>query len=162
TTIVRFFTVYGPWGRPDMALFKFTKNILSQLPIDIYNYGDMKRDFTNIHDLIDAINLLIDIIPICPDKRKNIIANDSLSNTAPYRIVNIGNSKSINLLKYVEELENALKMKAIKNFIHAQDGDLIKTSSDITLLKNLTGFTPYRKLKDGIREFVNWYTTYYK
>ena len=162
TTIFRFFTVYGPWGRPDMALFKFTKNILSKLPIDIYNYGNMERDFTNINDLVEAINLLIDVIPICPDKRKNIIPNDSLSNTAPYRIVNIGNSNSVNLLKYVEELENALKKKAIKNFIQAQKGDLMKTSSDITLLKNLTGFKPTIKLRDGIQEFVAWYISYYK
>ena len=162
TTIFRFFTVYGPWGRPDMALFKFTKNILSKLPIDIYNYGNMERDFTNINDLVEAINLLIDVIPICPDKRKNIIPNDSLSNSAPYRIVNIGNSNSVNLLKYVEELENALKKKAIKNFIQAQKGDLMKTSSDITLLKNLTGFKPTIKLRDGIQEFVAWYISYYK
>ncbi len=162
TTIFRFFTVYGPWGRPDMALFKFTKNILSKLPIDIYNYGNMERDFTNINDLVEAINLLIDVIPICPEKRKNIIPNDSLSNTAPYRIVNIGNSNSVNLLKYVEELENALKKKAIKNFIQAQKGDLMKTSSDITLLKNLTGFKPTIKLRDGIQEFVAWYISYYK
>lgn len=162
TTIFRFFTVYGPWGRPDMALFKFTRNILSRKPINIYNYGNMKRDFTNIHDLIDAISLLIDIVPLKPSSRKFPIENDSLSNTAPYRIVNVGNSNSTNILKYVEELEKALKIKAKKNLIEAQDGDLIETFSDNNLLETLTGFKPYRELQKGILEFVEWYKLYYQ
>ena len=162
TTIFRFFTIFGPWGRPDMALFKFTKRILSGEQIDIYNYGNMKRDFTNVHDLVDAINLLIDVVPLKPSFRMGLIENDSLSKTAPYRIVNIGNSYSTNILTYIEELEKALKIKAKKNFIESQDGELIETLSDNNLLETLTGFKPYRKLKEGIVEFVEWYNTYYK
>lgn len=161
TTIFRFFTVYGPWGRPDMALFKFTKNILSGKPIEIYNHGKMKRDFTNVYDLVDAINLLIEVKPLEPIKRKVQIKFDNISNTAPYRIVNIGNSNPVNLLDYVNELESALGIVAEKIFLDRQEGDLIETSSDINLLKALTGFRPQKTLKDGILEFVNWYKSYY-
>lgn len=161
TTIFRFFTVYGSWGRPDMALFKFTKHILSGKAIDIYNYGNMKRDFTNIHDLVHAINLLIKAIPLEPIKRKSKIQGDSISETAPYRIVNIGNSKSINLLDYITELENVIGKKAKKNFLPIQGGELVDTSSNIDLLKILTGFRPKKNLKEGILEFVNWYKEYY-
>ena len=161
TTMFRFFTVYGPWGRPDMALFKFTKNILSGKPIDIYNYGDMKRDFTNVFDLVEAINLLIAAKPLKPIKRKLKISFDSISDTAPYRIVNIGNSKSVNLLDYIKELEKALGMMAKKNFLEMQEGDLVNTSSNIDLLENLTGFRPKKSLEHGILEFVNWYKSYY-
>ena len=161
TTMFRFFTVYGPWGRPDMALFKFTKNILSGKPIDVYNYGDMKRDFTNVHDLVEAINLLIDVIPLLPSERKSKISYDSISDTAPYRIVNIGNSKSLNLLDYIKELESALGIVSEKNFLGMQDGDVMETSSNINLLEALTGFTPKKTLKNGISEFVYWYKSYY-
>ena len=161
TTLFRFFTVYGPWGRPDMALFKFTRNILSGKPIDIYNYGKMKRDFTNVYDLVEAITYLIDTIPLNPSQRKSKISFDSISDTAPYRIVNIGNSKSVNLLDYIKELENALGLKAEKNLIGMQDGDVAETSSNIDLLQALTGFRPKKTLTDGILEFVNWYKSYY-
>jgi len=162
TTMFRFFTVYGPWGRPDMALFKFTKQILSGNPIDVYNYGDMKRDFTNVFDLVEAIKLLIDTIPLRPAERKSKIIFDSISDTAPYRIVNIGNSKSINLLDYIKELELALGLVSEKNFIGMQEGDVVSTSSNIKLLEKLTGFRPKTTLKQGILEFVNWYKSYYK
>ena len=161
-TMFRFFTVYGPWGRPDMALFKFTKKILSGKPIDIYNYGKMKRDFTNVYDLIEAIRLLINVQPLKPEKRKFTIEYDSISNTAPYRIVNIGNSKSVNLMDYIDELESALRLTAQKNFLGMQKGDIEETSSNINLLKYLTGFSPNRTLKQGVLEFVNWYKSYYK
>ncbi len=161
TTIFRFFTVYGPWGRPDMALFKFTKNILAGKPIDIYNYGNMKRDFTYIDDLTEAIRLLIDVKPLSPSKRKKNIKFDNISDTGPYRIVNIGNSKEVNLLSYIEELEKNLGIKAKKNFLGMQEGDVEATLSDINLLKTLTGFSPKKKLKQGIIEFVDWYKSYY-
>ena len=161
TTIFRFFTVYGPWGRPDMALFKFTKNILSNRPIEIYNYGNMKRDFTNIDDLVNAIYLIIDLKPTKPIEREVNRKFDSISNSAPYRILNIGNSNPINLLDYVEELEKVLKKKAIKKFIKMQDGELVDTFGNIELIKELTGFRPKKKLSQGIREFVDWYKRYY-
>ena len=160
-TMFRFFTVYGPWGRPDMALFKFTKNILSGIPIDIYNYGDMKRDFTNVYDLVEAINLLINEKPLEPIKRQLKISFDSISDTAPYRIVNIGNSNPVNLLDYVKEIENCLGMVAQKKFLGMQDGDVAETSSNINLLETLTGFRPKKSLKQGVLEFVNWYKSYY-
>ena len=160
-TMFRFFTVYGPWGRPDMALFKFTKNILSGDPINIFNYGDMKRDFTNVYDLVEAINLLINIKPLEPSKRKSKINFDSISDTAPYRIVNIGNSNPVNLLDYIKQLEKCLGMVAKKNFLGMQDGDVTETSSNIDLLETLTGFRPKKTLEQGMLEFVNWYKSYY-
>ena len=162
TTIFRFFTVYGPWGRPDMALFKFTKNILSGQPIDVYNHGNMKRDFTNVYDLVEAIKLLIPVVPESPNKRKKQIYNDSISDDAPWRIVNIGNSNSVDLLDYINELENTLGIKAKKNFLGMQIGDVPETSSNIDLLEALTGFRPKKTLKEGIKEFVDWYKIYYK
>ena len=161
TSIFRFFTVYGPWGRPDMALFKFTKNILSGKPIDVYNYGNMKRDFTNVYDLVEAINLLINVIPLLPTERKSKIRCDSISDTAPYRIVNIGNSKSLSLLDYIKELETSLGIVSEKNLLGMQDGDVMETSSNINLLETLTGFRPKKTLKNGISEFVDWYKSYY-
>ena len=160
-TIFRFFTVYGPWGRPDMALFKFTKGILSDEPIDIYNYGNMKRDFTNVYDLVEAINLLIKVIPPTPQERNFQVSYDSISDTAPYRIVNIGNSKAYSLLVYIEILEKYLGKKAKKNFVGLQDGDIKNTLSNTNLLIKLIGKRPGRSLEDGIKEFVDWYKSYY-
>ena len=161
TTIFRFFTVYGPWGRPDMALFKFTKKIISGDPIEVYNYGNMKRDFTNVFDLVEAINLLIDVTPLAPNQRKSKIRYDSISDTAPYRIVNIGKSKSVSLLDYIKELELALGLSSEKKLIGMQEGDVAETSSNIDLLEALTGFRPKKTLKQGISEFVDWYRSYY-
>jgi UDP-glucuronate 4-epimerase len=160
-TMFRFFTVYGPWGRPDMALFKFTKNILLGKSIDVYNNGNMVRDFTYISDLVRAIFLLISKIPASVHKRKKIIKNDSISDVAPYRIVNIGNSKPINLLSYIKELEIVLGRNAKKNFIGMQDGDVHETHSNIALLNTLTGFQPKTNLNEGLFEFVKWYKSYY-
>ena len=160
-TMFRFFTVYGPWGRPDMALFKFTKNILSGKPIEVYNKGDMFRDFTYIDDLAKAIYCLTDKIPEKSNKRKKIIENDSISDVAPFRIVNIGNSQPINLLDYIKELENVIGKVAQKKFLGMQDGDIHKTHSNINLLKALTGFEPKTNMHEGISEFVKWYRSYY-
>ena len=160
-TIFRFFTVYGPWGRPDMALFKFTKNILLDKPIDVYNKGNMFRDFTYIDDLVKAIFLLTSKIPKNINNRKNITINDSISNVAPFRIVNIGNSRPINLLDYINELEKILGKVAKKNFLGMQDGDIFKTHSSIDLLEHLTGFKPETSMHKGITKFVKWYKSYY-
>ncbi len=162
TTLFRFFTVYGPWGRPDMALFKFTKNILSDQPIDLYNNGKMKRDFTYIDDLVKAIYLLISKIPFKVDKRGALFENDSISNSAPFRIVNIGNSKPISLLDYVNVLEKALGRVSKKNFLGMQAGDVEETYSNVDLLENLTGFRPKTTINIGINEFVKWYKDYYR
>lgn len=161
TTIMRFFTVYGPWGRPDMALFKFTNNILSDIPIDIYNFGEMKRDFTYIDDVIKAISLLIDIIPPEIENRKYKIKEDSLSETAPFRIVNIGSAKPVKLMHYITELENEIGKVAKKNFLNLQHGDMLTTYSNSSLLKLLTGFLPEKNIKFGINKFVQWYKNYY-
>ena len=160
TTMLRFFTVYGPWGRPDMALFKFVNAILNNKPIDIYNNGEMYRDFTYIDDLVYRINLLIDTIP-SSSEYKNISDLDSLSNVAPYRVVNIGNSNKIKLLDFIEAIEDALGKKAIRNNMPMQKGDVSATWADTSLLKELTGDMPQTNYKDGIVSFIRWYRKYY-
>tara|TARA_B100000242_G_C43053046_1_gene492142 strand:+ start:3038 stop:4057 length:1020 start_codon:yes stop_codon:yes gene_type:complete len=161
TTIFRFFTVYGPWGRPDMAYFKFTKSILLGKPIDIYNEGNMYRDFTYVEDLVKAIFLLTSKEPKKNNERKEIIKNDNISAVAPFRVVNIGNSSPINLLDFIKELENVLGKDAQKNFLSLQDGDVEKTHSDINLLRDLTGFEPKTNIHEGITQFIKWYKSYY-
>lgn len=161
-TMFRFFTVYGPWGRPDMALFKFTKSILNGIPIDIYNHGNMKRDFTHVKDLVKAVSLLIDTKPLSPNKRKTKFKNDNISPTAPFRVVNIGNSNSVNLLDYIKQLEFELGIISKKNFLGMQAGDIEVTLSNVNLLHELTGFQPKIQIKEGIEEFVNWYKSYYQ
>ena len=160
-TLFRFFTVYGPWGRPDMAYFKFTKKILSGKPIDIYNNGNMFRDFTYVDDLVKAIYLLITKEPQNISERSENIPNDSISKIAPFRIVNIGNSQPIKLLEFVKILEQNLKKIAVKNFLDAQDGDVFKTHSKVDLLFDLTGYRPNTSLQYGLSEFVKWYKEYY-
>ena len=161
TTMFRFFTVYGPWGRPDMALFKFTKNILSGKPIDVYNDGNMFRDFTYISDLVRAIYLLTFKNPLKVYKNKEIIKNDSLSDVAPFRIVNIGNSVPINLLDFIAELEKVLNVRAKKNFLAMQSGDIYKTHSNTSLLENLIGCQPKTPIYEGLTKFVEWYKSYF-
>ena len=161
-TMFRFFTVYGPWGRPDMALFKFTRNMLSGQPIDVYNNGNMVRDFTYISDLVNAIYLLTDKIPLLPRNRDKQIKHDNISDVAPFRVVNIGNSKPINLLDFIAELEKVLVINAKKNYLGMQDGDIHKTHSDISLLENLIGSQPKTTVNEGIARFVEWYKSYYK
>ena len=162
-TMFRFFTVYGPWGRPDMALFKFTDNILQNKPIDIYNYGEMSRDFTYIDDLVQAIVLLKDQIP--PEQQASFKpqhTNDSLSTTAPWRVVNIGNSQPQSLMKYINTLEDVLNVEAKKNYLPIQPGDVPSTWADNTLLQDLTGFKPKIGIEKGVFEFVTWYKKYYE
>jgi len=160
TTMLRFFTVYGPWGRPDMALFKFVSAILKDKPIDIYNNGEMHRDFTYIDDLVNRIKLLIDVIPSSKIDKKNSNL-DSLSNVAPFRVVNIGNSTKIKLLDFIEAIEDVLGKKAIRNYMPMQKGDVKATWADTSLLKNLTGDTSQTNFKNGVASFVKWYRQYY-
>jgi len=160
-TMFRFFTVYGPWGRPDMALFKFTKNILLDKPIDVYNSGNMQRDFTYVADLVKAIFLLTSRKPIKINERKEIIQNDNISSVAPFRTVNIGSSNPINLLDFIKELEIVLGKYAKKNFLSMQYGDIEKTYSDTNLLRALTGFEPKTNIHEGISQFVKWYKSFY-
>ncbi|MEP5937637.1 MAG: NAD-dependent epimerase [Erythrobacter sp.] len=161
TTMFRFFTVYGQWGRPDMALFKFTKGILEGTPIDIYNNGEMQRDFTYVEDLVRAIRLLIDHPPERPKQAADIPDWDSLSPAGPYRVVNIGNSDTVRLMDFVEAIEEECGTKAIKNMMPMQTGDVPATWADATLLKELTGYQPQTNVREGIKRFVTWYREYY-
>jgi UDP-glucuronate 4-epimerase len=161
-TIFRFFTVYGPWGRPDMALFKFTKAMLEGNEIDVYNFGKMKRDFTYIDDLVNGIHGLIPCVPSMPSATHDSIEPfDSLSKIAPHRVVNIGNSESVELLHFIEEIEDYLGIVAQKNFMPMQSGDIPETLADTTLLTSLTGYRPHTPVKTGVRAFVDWYREYY-
>ncbi|WJY22425.1 SDR family NAD(P)-dependent oxidoreductase [Fontisubflavum oceani] len=162
TTMFRFFTVYGPWGRPDMALFKFTKAILENTPIDIYNHGDMARDFTYVDDLVDGIIRLIDTVPVRPKTADDIPEGDSLSPVAPWRIVNIGNSEPVQLLDFIAAIETAIGKPAIRNMMEMQPGDVPATWADADLLQRLTGYTPKTKVADGVAEFVAWYRDFYQ
>lgn len=161
TTIFRFFTVYGPWGRPDMALFKFVSAILNEKPIDIYNNGNMYRDFTYVEDLVVSIRRLIDTPPTKSNSSKTI-KNDSLSLVAPYRIVNIGNSKKIKLLDFIETIEEVLNKKAIRNYMPMQIGDVPSTWADVSLLEDLIKYHPKTDFKKGIKLFIDWYRDYYQ
>jgi UDP-glucuronate 4-epimerase len=161
TTMFRFFTVYGPWGRPDMALFKFVDAILEGRPIDIYNNGDMHRDFTYVEDLVRGIGLLIDAAPVRPDSAENIEEGDSLSPVAPYRVVNIGNSDKVRLLDFVDAIEEKLGKTAIRNYMPMQKGDVPATWANADLLQRLTGYKPQTDFKDGISDFVDWFRDYY-
>ncbi len=157
-TMFRFFTVYGPWGRPDMALFKFTKGILEGTPIDIYNNGEMWRDFTYVEDLVRGISKLIDATPGGPE---TAVEGDNLSPVAPFRVVNIGNSEKIRLMDFVEAIEDELGQKAIRNFMPMQTGDVHATWANTKVLKELTGFQPKTPFREGVSKFVQWYRDYY-
>ncbi|MDB9710761.1 GDP-mannose 4,6-dehydratase [Candidatus Pelagibacter ubique] len=159
-TMLRFFTVYGPWGRPDMALFKFTKGIIDNKKIDIYNKGKMYRDFTYIDDIVDGIKALINKAP--NSKQFNKFKNDSLSSVAPFRVLNIGNTRKVYLLDFIDALEKELGKKAIRNYMPMQKGDVKMTLSDTTLLKKLTGYNPKTNFRLGIKNFLKWYLSYYK
>ncbi|MFN4104245.1 MAG: NAD-dependent epimerase/dehydratase family protein [Tepidimonas sp.] len=166
TTLFRFFTVYGPWGRPDMALFKFTRGILEGRPIDIYNHGEMYRDFTYVDDLVRAIRLLIDAVPSAPGARHAAtgwlpVQGDTLSPVAPWRVVNIGNSDKVRLLDFVEAIEAELGKPAIRNFLPMQSGDVPATWADCSLLKRLTGYAPQTPFREGVARFVRWYREYH-
>jgi UDP-glucuronate 4-epimerase len=159
TTMFRFFTVYGPWGRPDLALYKFVDAILDGRPIDIYNHGDMYRDFTYVDDLVRAIRLLIDAAPVRPVDGV-VPEGDSLSPVAPWRVVNIGNSDKVRLLDFVDAIEDCLGMKATRNYMDMQMGDVPATWANADLLQTLTGYRPQTDFRDGIAKFVEWYREY--
>jgi UDP-glucuronate 4-epimerase len=161
TTMFRFFTVYGPWGRPDMALFSFVDAILQGRPIDVYNHGEMFRDFTYIDDLVRGIRLLIDAPPIRPATPADIAANDSLSPVAPYRVVNIGNGTKVGLMEFIRAIEASLGRKAICNFLPMQPGDVPATWAENGLLRDLTGFEPQTDVTSGVARFVEWYRAYH-
>lgn len=160
-TMFRFFTVYGPWGRPDMALFKFVKGILSGQPIDVYNNGDMYRDFTYVSDLVLGIRLLIDAVPERVEDAASIPAWDTLSPAAPFRVVNIGNSDKVRLTDFIDAIEQECGRTAIRNYMDMQKGDVPATWADATQLRELTGYAPTTDVREGIREFVRWYRDYF-
>ena len=161
-TMFRFFTVYGPWGRPDMAHFKFTRAILNGDPIDIYNHGNMRRDFTYIDDLVEGIRGLIDVPPKRPDNPAHINPGDSLSPVAPYRVVNIGNSEPVRLMEFISAIEAAIGQKAQKNLMDMQPGDVPATWADSSLLTALTGYAPKVGVEEGVARFVTWYRDHYQ
>jgi UDP-glucuronate 4-epimerase len=161
TTGLRFFTVYGPWGRPDMALFMFTKNILAGKPIDVFNYGDHKRDFTYIDDIIEGVIRTLDNIA----SRNPIWSGDNPdpgSSSAPWRIYNIGNNNPCTLLRFINVLEDCLGKKAIKNMLPLQPGDVPYTYADTDDLMNDVGYKPDTRIEDGIAKFVSWYKNYHE
>lgn len=160
TTGLRFFTVYGPWGRPDMALFKFTKAMLEGQSIDVYNYGKMKRDFTYIDDIVEAIVRIQDVIPQ-PDPNWTVEAGSPATSSAPYRVYNIGNSSPVELMDYITALEEAMGMEAKKNMMPMQPGDVLETSAETQPLYDLVGFRPQTTVKQGVKNFVDWYKEYY-
>ncbi|MBD8620619.1 GDP-mannose 4,6-dehydratase [Sphingomonas sp. CFBP 13728] len=162
TTMFRFFTVYGPWGRPDLALYKFVDAMLKGRPIDIYNHGEMYRDFTYVDDLVRAIRLLIDVVPVRPADAAAVPPGDSLSPVAPWRIVNIGNSDKVRLLDFIEAIEDSLGVKAIRNYMPIQPGDVPATWADASLLQRLTGYRPQTHYRQGIEDFVRWFREYYQ
>ena len=161
TTMFRFFTVYGPWGRPDMALFKFTRGILNGEPIDIYNQGEMYRDFTYVTDLVRAIRLLVDTPPVKPESADDIPEWDSLSPAAPWRVVNIGNSDTVKLTDFVDAIEAECGREALRNYMPMQKGDVPATYADARLLRELTGYSPQTDVREGVKQFVAWYRDYY-
>jgi UDP-glucuronate 4-epimerase len=161
TTGLRFFTVYGPFGRPDMALFLFTKAIIDGKPIEVYNHGKMKRDFTYVDDIVEGIARLIPKIPK-PDPRWDSLAPDPSSSFAPYRLYNIGNNKPVELLKFIEVIEQKIGKQAIKKFMPIQDGDVPETYADVDELIRDVDFKPSTPIEVGVGKFVDWYVDYYK
>jgi UDP-glucuronate 4-epimerase len=161
-TMFRFFTVYGPWGRPDMAPFKFTKAILAGEPIDIYNNGEMWRDFTYVTDLVQGILDLTAAVPTRPATPAEIAEGDSLSPAAPFRVVNIGNGQKVRLMDFIEAIEAATGKKALRNYLPMQIGDVPATWADASLLARLTGGCPATDVRDGMQAFVRWYREFYR
>ena len=160
TTGLRFFTVYGPWGRPDMALFKFTKAILCGQAIDVYNHGDMRRDFTYIDDIAEAVVRLCDVIPT-RNPQWSVESGTPAESSAPYRVYNIGNSQPVQLTEFIHTLEQALGIDAKMNLLPMQPGDVLETSADTSALEAAIGFKPGTELAAGLAEFVKWYRNYY-
>jgi UDP-glucuronate 4-epimerase len=161
TTGLRFFTVYGPWGRPDMALFLFTRNILAGQPIEVFNAGHHQRDFTYVDDIVHGLIAALDHVAM-PDTAWNSAAPDPSTSSAPYRIYNIGNQRPIRLLRYIEVLEQCLGRKAQKNLVPLQPGDLPDTWADVDALARDVGYRPSTQIEDGVARFVEWYLGYYR
>ena len=161
TTGLRFFTVYGPWGRPDMALFLFTKHILAGEPIDVFNYGNHRRDFTYIDDIVEGVVRVIDNVA-APNPEWNGDAPDSASSKGPYRLYNIGNNQPVELMHYIEVLENCLGKKAEKNLLPLQPGDVPDTYADVSDLVNDVGYKPDMSVEQGVANFVEWYRDFYQ
>ncbi|HEY5754394.1 MAG TPA: NAD-dependent epimerase [Steroidobacter sp.] len=160
-TGLRFFTVYGPWGRPDMALFLFTKNIMAGKPIDVFNYGNHRRDFTYVDDIAQGVVRSMDR-PAKPNPDWNSDAPDPATSKAPYRLYNIGNNSPVELMKYIECIETNLGKKAIKNLLPLQAGDVPDTSADVADLVQDVGYKPATPVEEGVRRFIEWYVGYYK
>lgn len=160
-TGLRFFTVYGPWTRPDMALFKFTKAIIEGSPIEIYNQGDMIRDFTYVDDIVEGITRIADK-PATANDAFDASRPDPASSSAPYRIYNIGNSEPVKLLDYVDAIEEAVGRKAERRYLPMQPGDMLATYADVDDLIETTGFRPKTSVREGVKAFVDWYRDYYK
>jgi UDP-glucuronate 4-epimerase len=160
TTGLRFFTVYGPWGRPDMALFLFTRKILAGEPIDVFNHGHHTRDFTYVDDIVEGVIRTLDRVPE-PDPTYDPLHPSAASSSAPYRLYNIGNSHPVQLSHYIEVLEDCLGRKAEKNLLPLQPGDVPDTSAEVTELMNDTGYRPDTSVEEGVKRFVEWYRGYY-
>lgn len=160
TTGLRFFTVYGPWGRPDMALFLFTRKILAGEPIDVFNHGHHTRDFTYVDDIVEGVVRTLDRVPE-PDPAYDPLQPNSATSSAPYRVYNIGNSHPVQLSHYIEVLEDCLGRKAEKNLLPLQPGDVPDTSAEVTELMNDTGYRPDTSVEEGVKRFVEWYRGYY-
>ena len=161
TTGLRFFTVYGPYGRPDMALFIFTKAILEGKPIDVYNHGKMKRDFTYVDDIVEGIVRLIPTVPK-GEKSWNGATPDAASSFAPYRLYNIGNNSPVELMHFIEVIEDKIGKRAVKNLLPIQEGDVPETYADVEALTEAVGFKPSTPIETGIGNFITWYKEYYK
>ncbi len=161
TTGLRFFTVYGPWGRPDMALFLFTRKILSGEPIDVFNHGRHTRDFTYIDDIVEGVIRTLDRVP-GPDPDYDPLHPSPATSSAPYRVYNIGNHQPVQLLRYIEVLEDCLGRKAERNLLPLQPGDVPDTYADVAALSRDTGYAPSTPIETGVRRFVDWYRDFYR
>jgi UDP-glucuronate 4-epimerase len=160
-TGLRFFTVYGPWGRPDMSLALFTRAILEGRPIDVFNYGEMERDFTYIDDIVEGVVRILDVVPEA-DPTADMIEPDPATSYAPYRLYNIGNNQPVQLVRFIETLERALGRQAIKNMLPMQPGDVPATYADVDDLRQAAGFAPSTSLEQGIARYVSWFRAYYQ
>ena len=161
TTGLRFFTVYGPWGRPDMALFLFTRKILAGEPIDVFNHGRHSRDFTYVDDIVDGVIRSLDRVP-GPDPAHDPLNPSPATSSAPYRVYNIGNNSPVELLRYIEVLEECLGRKAQKNLLPLQPGDVPDTYADVSAIARDTGYAPTTSVDVGVKKFVAWYREFYR
>ncbi len=161
TTGLRFFTVYGPWGRPDMALFLFTKNILEGKPIDVFNFGNHRRDFTYISDIVEGVIRVLDKVA-SPDPQWDPLNPDCATSSAPYRLFNIGNNNPVWLKDFIAAIEEATGKKAIQNMLPMQMGDVLETYADVQSLTDYVDFKPATPIREGIKHFVDWYKSYYR